>query len=327
MIRGHDGGWREVPWEQALDRAAWLFLHVREWVGPHGVAVYGNGQQTIEAIWMASLYKLVFRVPTLGANSEHCLASAGAAHELNFGNEASFTAKEFEELEYCDVAVMHGTNPFITFPQAYEKIKRHLQSVKVVIDPIESDTVLDLCRDDPRTLHIRFEQGGDVLFNLAVARVILENGWEDQDYLQQAVDPASLQAFRELCFEERCSAQAVAQRIALEGDDPAEFEQTIRRYAALLAKPKANGERPRPAFISSMGINQSTGSYGFSTNLNLLLLTGNVGRQGAGSLRIAGQSNAPSELMLAFNARRLVFNLDTKNPGHRRELAEIFEIP
>ena len=91
MIRGHDGRMKEVSWDEALDRAAWLFLHVREWVGPDGCAIYGNGQKTIEAIWMASLYKLVFRLPTIGANSEHCLASAGAAHELNFGNEASFT--------------------------------------------------------------------------------------------------------------------------------------------------------------------------------------------------------------------------------------------
>ncbi|HRW07848.1 MAG TPA: molybdopterin dinucleotide binding domain-containing protein, partial [Caldilineaceae bacterium] len=60
---------------------------------------------------------------------------------------------------------------------------------------------------------------------------------------------------------------------------------------------------------------------------NLLLLTGNVGRRGAGSLRIAGQSNATSELMLGFNGRRMVFNLDVTNPAHRRELANILEIP
>ena len=80
MLRGHDGKMREVSWDEALDRAAWLFLHAREWVGPDAVAIYGNGQKTIEAIWMASLYKLVFRLPSIGANSEHCLTSAGAAH-------------------------------------------------------------------------------------------------------------------------------------------------------------------------------------------------------------------------------------------------------
>ncbi|MCB0184187.1 MAG: molybdopterin-dependent oxidoreductase, partial [Caldilineaceae bacterium] len=199
MIRSHDGNWREVSWEEALDRAAWLFLHVREWVGPEGIAIYGNGQKTVEAIWMASLYKLVFKVATLGANSEHCLASAGAAHELNFGNEASFTWKEFEELALCDVAILHGTNPVITFPQAYAKLMRNTQAIKVVIDPVESDTVLELRKADPeRTLHIRFEQGGDVLFNLAVAHVIFENGWEDRAYLERAVEAESLADFRAL---------------------------------------------------------------------------------------------------------------------------------
>ena len=327
MIRGHDGKMKEVSWDEALDRAAWLFLHAREWVGPDAVAVYGNGQKTIEAIWMASLYKLVFKLPTMGANSEHCLTSAGAAHQLNFGNEASFTWSQFDELLECDVAVMHGTNPYVTFPQAYEKIKRNTRAVKVVIDPTRSDTVSDLEAEDPRTLHIRFRQGGDVLFNLSVARVILDAGWEDRDSLKARVDPESEAAFRALCAEDRCAPEEAARRIALPDQDPAELARTIRDYAELLAKPRKDGYRPRAAFVSSMGINQSTGALGFSTNLNLLLLTGNVGRRGAGSMRIAGQSNATSELMLGFNGRKLVFNHDPDNPEHRTALARILNLP
>ena len=327
MIRKPDGTWQEVSWEEALDRAAWLFLHVREWIGADGVAIYGNGQKTMEAIWMASLYKAVFKVSTIGANSEHCLASAGAAHELNFGNEASFTWKEFAELESCDVAILHGTNPRVTFPQAYRKLKRNQNAVKVVIDPIENDTAIDLRESGHPLIHIRFEQGGDVLFNLAVMRVILDNGWEDRDFLERAVEPDSIRELRALCSQEKFTPENVAQQIALAKDDPKTLAATIRTYAALIAQSNAEGERPRPAFVSSMGINQSTGSYGFSTNLNLLILTGNVGREGAGSLRIAGQSNATSELMLGFNSRRLLFNLDVTNPEHRRELANALEIP
>ena len=329
MIRGHDGKMKVVSWEEALDRAAWLFLHTREWVGPGAVGLYGNGQKTLEAIWIACLYKLVFDLPTIGANSEHCLASAGAAHELNFGNEAAFTWQEFDELARCDVAVLHGTNAFITFPQAYEKLKANPHPVKVVIDPVRTDTVSDMQGADPRTLHIRFRPGGDVAFNLAVARTILEQGWQDQAYLDRAVDPDSLAALRALCMQPRHAPEAVAARIALPDQDPAALAATIRQYAALLAQPSARtrGERPRVAIVSSMGINQSTGSYGFSTNLNLLLLTGNVGRPGAGSLRIAGQSNATSELMMGLNSRRLVFNLRPEDPEHRQRLAEALDLP
>ncbi|HNH48159.1 MAG TPA: molybdopterin-dependent oxidoreductase, partial [Myxococcota bacterium] len=226
MLRGHDGKMHEVSWEEALDRAAWLFLHAREWVGPEAVAIYGNGQKTMEAIWMACLYKLVFKLPSVGANSEHCLASAGAAHELNFGNEASFTASQFEELAICDVAVLHGTNAFITFPQAYEKLKRNTHAIKVVIDPVCTDTVTELQKADPRTLHIRFRQGGDVLFNLAVSRVIVDEGWQDSAYLAKAVDPASLEAFVSLIHEDRCRPEAAAAAIAIEGQDPAELAAT-----------------------------------------------------------------------------------------------------
>ena len=327
MLRGHDGKMKPVSWEAALDRAAWLFLHAREWVGPEAVAVYGNGQKTLESIWLACLYKLVFRLPTIGANSEHCLASAGAAHELNFGNEASFTWREFDELDHCDVAILHGTNAFVTFPQAYEKLARNTRARKVVIDPVRTDTVSDLQARDPRTLHIRFRPGGDVMFNLSVSRVILEAGWAHDEFLARTVDPDSQAAFAAMCAEPRFAPEAVAQAIALPDQDPAALAETIRTYASWLAAPLPDGSRPRTAFVSSMGINQSTGSFGFSTNLNLLLLTGNVGRRGAGSLRIAGQSNATSELMMGFNARRAIFNLDPTDPAHRRQIAAVLELP
>ncbi len=246
---------------------------------------------------------------------------------MNFGNEASFTWRQFDELLEYDVAVMHGTNPYVTFPQAYEKIKRSTKAVKVVIDPTRSDTVSDLEADDPRTLHIRFRQGDDVLFNLSVARVILDHGWEDRESIADRVDPESEAAFRALCGEDRCVPEEAARRIALPDQDPAELAATIRHYAELLAKPHADGYRPRAAFVSSMGINQSTGSYGFSTNLNLLLLTGNVGRPGVGSMWVAGQSNATSELMMGFNGRKLVFNHDPDNPEHRQALAEALGLP
>lgn len=326
MIRGHDGQMKAVSWDDALDRAAWLFLHAREWVGPQAIAIYGNGQKTLEDIWLASLYKLVFNIPSIGANSEHCLTSAGAAHILNFGNEASFTWQRFDELATCDVAVLHGTNAFVTFPQAYEKLAGNTHCIKVVIDPVISDTVTALSQTDPRTIHIRFRQGGDVVFNIAVARIILENNWQDDAAIAKTVSAESFLAFKHFCFSPRFDIMTAAKSIACPGQNIEALAATIRHHAALLAAP-ANGYRPRVAFVSSMGINQSTGSYGFSTNLNLLLLTGNVGRKGAGSLRIAGQSNATSELMMGFNSRKLVFNLDPANDHHRQTLATLLNLP
>ncbi|WP_422381154.1 molybdopterin-dependent oxidoreductase [Marinicellulosiphila megalodicopiae] len=326
MIRGHNGKLKAVSWDEALDRAAWLFLHVREWVGPEAVAIYGNGQKTIEAIWMASLYKLVFNIPTMGANSEHCLASAGAAHTMNFGNEAAFTQKQFAELEKSDVIILHGTNAKITFPQAFEKIKRNTNAIKYVIDPVKSDSAVDICLE-PKGEHIQFEQGADILFNLAVCRIILENNWQDQTYIDQHIDSVSFAEFKSRIMQDDCQLDNVAKNICLENQTPQQIKQTILEYAQTIAKPNSEGYRKKIAIVSSMGINQSTGSYGFSTNLNILLLTGNVGREGAGSVRIAGQSNAPSELMLGFNSKKLVFNLNPLNDEHRQKLADELNIP
>ncbi|MEZ4620913.1 MAG: hypothetical protein R2867_36140 [Caldilineaceae bacterium] len=60
-----------------------------------------------------------------------------------------------------------------------------------------------------------------MLFNPGRGPCHPQNGWEDQLFLERAVEAESLADFRSLCLEERCSPEAVAQRIALEGDDPA----------------------------------------------------------------------------------------------------------
>ena len=134
----------------------------------------------------------------------------------------------------------------------------------MVIDPVRSDTVSDLEEADPRTLHVRFRQGGDVKFNLAVARVILDNCWEDRESVRARVDPESEAAFRALCAQDRFRAAEAAGSIALPGQDVTELAAMIHRYAELIAKPRS-GHRPRVAFVSSMGVNQSTQGT-FTTN-------------------------------------------------------------
>ena len=48
------------------------------------------------------------------------------------------------------------------------------------------------------------------MLNLAVSRVIFDEGWEDAEYLARVVSPESLNAFRTLCREERCAPESVA---------------------------------------------------------------------------------------------------------------------
>ena len=66
---------------------------------------------------------------------------------------------------------------------------------------------------------------------MAVARVILENGWEDRASLDARVDPASEAEFRALLAEPRFAPDATARAIAVPGQSWVELAQIIRQNA------------------------------------------------------------------------------------------------
>jgi hypothetical protein len=83
----------------------------------------------------------------------------------------------------------------------------------------------------------------------------------------------------------------------------------------------------RVSFWWTMGVNQGHESTRTAQAIiNLALMTGNIGRPGTGANSITGQCNAMGSRLFA-NATSLPGGRDTKNPTHRREVAEILDIP
>ncbi|WP_428266267.1 molybdopterin oxidoreductase family protein [Haliangium sp.] len=313
-------GWERVSWDYAIDMLADTILADRQEFGRDALAFYGVGQMTMEALWVAKrFFQGHLGTNNICSNAEQCLANNAGGHELVFGNEGSFSC--YEDYLHAGAIILYGHNPAANHPTIFNRyIRKNTDAVKVVIDPRRTDTAYKLLGDSDRNIHLPVKSGSDILLNCLIARVLIDEGAHDARYLAANVDPDS--AARMLAFlrDGPFTMDEVIPRITPADMDGAEMARRVRRVCDLW-------KHERVVTTSSVGINQTVGSSGIASILNLHLLTGNIGQPGRGHVRLAGQSNASSELAMGYSGRLLPFRMRIANPDHRATMARLWDLP
>jgi anaerobic selenocysteine-containing dehydrogenase len=105
----------------------------------------------------------------------------------------------------------------------------------------------------------------------------------------------------------------------------------LREVAALWAKASVKGrKRGRGGIMSIWGIGYNQhihGQYNTISLINLMALTGNIGRPGCGPHSQTGQPNAMGERLTGGLTGRLPFNVGIKNAAHRDKIADAWGVP
>lgn len=313
-----DGKWRQSTWRDTMDLVADKLLAIRDEFGPDSIGFYGVGQMTLESIWASQkLFHGWLRSNVIAANSEQCVASSAGGHELTFGNEGSFGA--YEDFLQAEVIFLYGANPALNHPTLFAQgIAQNRSAEKIVFDPRKSETAKRLLKASPKNKHVPYQPGGDIVFNYAVAHAILRDQKEDRAYLDFHVDPKSFEEFRQKVLQPEYSPREVAKRLSLY--DAKQLEDQIEHIASLWTSKKV-------VSMSSVGINQMTGSYGIASILALHVLTGQLGEPGRGHVRVSGQSNAPSELAMGLSSFMLPFRIRLSDAEGRAAMERFWKLP
>lgn len=192
---------------------------------------------------------------------------AGLATSLGSGAMTN-TIAEIEEAA-CILAV--GTSTTDAHPIAGYRIKKAVRSGAklIVVNPKE----IDLCRF--AHLHLPVRPGSDVALLMGMARIILEEGLEDQAYIEERCEN----------FTEFKASLAHYTPEFVEKTTGVPWEQVLQA-ARLYAVNKP------AAILYCMGITQhSHGTDNVLATSNLALITGNLGRPSGGVNPLRGQNN------------------------------------
>ncbi|MGA8116429.1 MAG: molybdopterin-dependent oxidoreductase [Actinocatenispora sp.] len=311
-------GWERVSWDYAIDMAADSILVDRQEFGRESIGAYGVGQMTTEALWTAKkFFQGHLGTNNICSNAEQCLANNAGGHELVFGNEGPFAC--YEDYLHADAIFFYGHNPAANHPTIFQRYARQNRgAVKVVVDPRRTDTVEILLADNPDNIHLPVRSGSDVLLNTLFARLLVDEGGWDREYAEQHVD--NVDEYLTFLRTGPFTVDEVVPRIT-----PADLAVEEMRDRVLRAYDL--WRRPRVVTTSSVGINQTVGSAGVASILNLHLLTGQIGEPGRGHVRLAGQSNASAELAMGYSARLLPFRMRLTEPANRQRMADIWGVP
>ena len=264
---------QRVSWEVALDTLVERIQTVVNTQGSESICVYGSGQFQTEDYYIAQkLVKGCLGTNNFDANSRLCMSSAVSGYLQSFGSDGPPCC--YDDLEATDCAFLIGTNTAECHPIVFNRLRKHHKrnpQVKlIVVDPRCTDTAKDA------DLHLAIHPGTDITLLNGIGHLLLRWGALDQPFIDRSTDGFKdyvevLRHYEPAIVAERCGIEESALEIA----------------ARSWAKAKA------VLSLWSMGLNQSSeGTAKVCSLINLHLMTGNVGRPGAGPFSLTGQPNA-----------------------------------
>lgn len=263
------GKFREATWDEALDLVASKLSEMKE-TDAEQLAFLASARCTNEENYV--FQKLVRTV--IGTNNvDHCArlchgpSVAGLAQTFGSGAMTNSLVSAAD----ADVVFLIGTNTLEQHPLMWRRVLQAKdKGAKIMVaDPRFTPSAKQA------DLYLPFKSGTDVALLNGMMNVILEEGLEDKEFIENRTkDFDELKAMvKKYPVEEVSKITGVAPEL-------------IREAAIMYAK------ADNAALLFSMGITQHTvGTENVMSTSNLAMLTGNIGRPGTGVNPLRGQNN------------------------------------
>jgi formate dehydrogenase alpha subunit len=272
---GQDGEvheiFREATWDEALELAAKRLLELKQNYGPDSIAALSSAKCTNEDNYV--MQKFVRAV--LGSNNiDHCARLCHASTVVGgiaaFGQGAM--SNSYSDFEKTELFFVIGSNPTECHPIIGSLIKRRVRfgGAKLIVAEPRSIELSECA-----TVELHHRPGTDVALINGLMHVIIRDGLEDKEFIRERTE-----GFEEMrLLVERYMPETVE---AITGVPKADLEAAARLF----------GEAKSACVLYGMGITQhTTGTDNVKSVANLLLLTGNIGREGTGFSPLRGQNN------------------------------------
>ena len=298
---------QRVSWDDALDRAAAVFRSLIARYGPDSVGFYASGQCLTEEYYLLNkLTKGFLGTNNLDTNSRLCMSSAVVGYKQTLGEDS--VPCSYEDIDLADTLLVAGANPAWCHPIIFRRIEARKAAFPdfklIVVDPRRTQTAT------MADLHLQIKPGTDIVLHHAIARGLIDRGLIDRDFIDNHTDGFD-------AFDQKVHERTLKEAASLCGISLDDLKWTIEYIG------RSKG------FMSmwTMGLNQSV--VGVSKNvslINLSLITGQIGKPGAGPLSLTGQPNAMGGRETGGMSNLLSAHRDMANPEHRQQVADAWGV-
>lgn len=302
-LRRQNGVLSPLPWDDTIDDLARRIGQIQKQYGNNAVAVYHGGQLLLEEYYVIGKFALtVLGTEHLDTNARLCIASFREAYNLSFG--IPYPPPGYQDIEQTGCLLIVGNNTAEQHPILFQRIRRARNARHfpvIVVDPRITPTA------GIADLHLRVRAHTDVALLNAMIQVMITEELYDKEFVAKHTSGfAELSRLTALYPPERAAAIC--------GIAAADIVRAARLIAAA----------PTAAALWMVGVNQKEQGTAAGAQINnLCLLTGNVGRPGAGPLALIGQTSSSAE---AGSYDGLPAGRKLDNDADRKEMAALWEV-
>ena len=316
---------REATWEEAEHLIVEQIAGIVNKHGGNSVGLYGSGQLPVEGQYLENVFmKGVLGSTTIEANARMCMTSAVTGYFKSFGSDTPPTS--YEDIEMVDMVTHWGHNARGSHPIVFWRVADHKSKAGIptlIVDPRRTGTVQGYEEINAKNSYHFSTINGDISIHNAIAHVLLEKHPEavNMDFLKNST--SGWEAYIK-GVQERYSPEQVAHQTMI---DP----KYLREVAAVWADASIRGrKRGKGGVLSFWGIGYNQHLHGQNNTvslINLMALSGNIGRPGCGPFSMTGQPNAMGERLTGGLTGRLPFNQGIKNEAWRDHIADSWRVP
>ncbi len=310
LAEGREPQWREASWEEALELIARRFSKIKEEKGPDALAGYASAKGTNEDNYLFQKFiRTVFGTNNLDYCTRLCHSSTVTAMLKSIGDGAG--TNSIEDFEKTACLFITGNNIIETHPVTATYVKAGKQAGNKII----------LC--DPRwtpladyaDIWLQPKIGTDVALLNGIINVIIKEELYDRSFIESKIS-GGMESFKAL--KKLASAYPPEKAEAITSVPSETIQAAARLYAGA----------ETAMVVTGMGMSQQThGTDNVFSLINMMLISGQVGRQACGIDPPRGQNNVQGVTDVGCSPIVYPGYIPVADQANRRRLAELWQVP
>ncbi|MBC9713461.1 molybdopterin-dependent oxidoreductase [Streptomyces sp. TRM66268-LWL] len=300
-----NGPLRRATWDEALAKAAEGFRRNRIEHGPDSFAMLSCARATNEMNYVAQKFtRVVMGTNNVDSCNRTCHAPSVAGLSAVFGSGGGTSS--YEEVEHTDFILMWGSNARFAHPIFFQHVLKGIRNGArmYAVDPRRTSTA------EWAESWLGLNVGTDIPLAHAVGREIIAAGLHNQSFIDRAT--TGFEDYKKLVEPWTLS---LAEKVT--GVPAAAIKDLAHAYASA----------ERAQLCWTLGITEHhNGTDNVRALINLSLLTGHVGRWGAGVQPLRGQNNVQGGGDMGAIPNRLPGFQDILDDGHRAKFESAWDV-
>ncbi|MBY8913475.1 nitrate reductase [Bacillus sp. YC2] len=301
-----NGEFVPVSWTEALNHIKKQVILIQNKHGRDAMAVYGSASVTNEEAYLLGKFARVgLQTKYIDYNGRLCMSAAATAANQTFGADRGLT-NPLSDIPHTRVIILAGTNIAECQPTImpyFDKAKENGAYI-IAIDPRETATT------KIADLHLKIRPGTDAALANGLVKICIDEQLIDKDFIRTRTN-----GFEKLKqHTDALNLEEIAEQTSI----PLEH---LRKAAVKFAKETSG------MLFTARGIEQQTdGTDAVKGFLNMVLITGKIGKPFSGYGAITGQGNGQGAREHGQKADQLPGYRSIENEEHRAHIAKVWGI-